>query len=235
MKKLFKIVAGLLAVLVIGGGGLLGYLGYVRAEELESQMPLSEKVAQTEASADFTPYDELPVMLVKATVSIEDRRFYDHEGIDYIGLVRALASQIFPDWLVRSGGSTIEQQVIKNFYGLFDTTLPDKVAEFILADRLYDEVASKDRIFALYVNIINYGDDYTGITEASWGYFGRPPLALTGGECTLLAGIPNSPSNFQLSDHFENARLRQQLVLQAMVKEGYITEGEAEALYEENS
>lgn len=233
MKKVLKTVVGLFFVMIIISGVVLGYLGFERAEQLESQMPLETKIQETENSPQFTSYDGLPDMLVKATVSIEDRRFYEHEGIDYIGLVRALASQIFPDWLVRSGGSTIEQQIIKNFYGLFDMTLVDKAAEFILSDRLYDAVENKDEIFALYVNIINYGDDHTGITEAAWGYFGVAPENLTGSECTLLAGIPNSPANYQLSDHFENARQRQRLVLQAMVKEGYITEGEAEALYKE--
>lgn len=234
MKKLLKRILVLALTLMVCAAGFLYYIGYKRAKELEAQMPLPDKIAQVESSANYTPYDQLPDTLVKATVAIEDRRYYEHGAIDWIGLARAVASQIFPDWLVRSGGSTIEQQVVKNLYGLYDTTLADKMAEFFLAYELDRDVNDKNRIFALYVNIINYGDNYTGITEASWGYFGVPPISLSAGSCCLLAGIPNSPANLQLSDHYENARRREQLVLRAMVNEGYITEDEAQAYYEEN-
>ena len=106
-------------------------------------------------------------------MAIEDRRFYEHQGLDIIGLLRAAASQFLPD-MVRSGGSTIGQQTVKNLYGLFEPTLEIKVAEVFLASQLND-LYSKDEILALYMNIINYGDGHIGITNAARGYFGVEP------------------------------------------------------------
>ena len=115
-------------------------------------------------------------------------------------------------------------------YGLFDFSLQRKVAEIFLANDL-ENTCSKEEIFALYVNIINYGNGYTGIYEASSGYFGLYPQQMNEGQCAILAGIPQSPANYDLVTHFDKAKNRQRLVLEAMVENGYLSQTEAEQVW----
>ena len=90
---------------------------------------------------------------------------------------------------------------------------------------------SKEEILTLYVNIINYGDNHIGIKEAAFGYFNTDPMFLTLAQASLLAGLPQSPANYQLSDHYEEAKKRQKQVLQAMVKQKMITKQEREEAF----
>ena len=229
MKRFIRNCLLLLLALVLAGGGFILWRGHEKAEELTASLSLEQAVERVKSSQNYTPPDQIPEMLKEATVAIEDRRFYEHSGLDIIGLLRAAASQVIPD-MVRSGGSTIGQQTIKNLYGLFEPDLEIKVAEVFLAGKL-NELYSKDEILALYVNIITYGDGHIGITEAAGGYFGVTPMQLTDSQSVILAGIPNSPANLQLSNHYEAARNREQLILQAMVREEYLTQEEADAIW----
>lgn len=229
MKRFFRTLFILLFTIVLIGGGMVGYFGFRQYEQLITQMPLPQAIAQIEASPDYTAYEQLPQTLVDATVAIEDRRFFYHNGVDYIGLARALFSQFIPGML-QSGGSTISQQTIKNMYGLFDSSLTRKVAEAILANQL-ETLCSKQEILALYVNIINYGNNYTGIEEASFGYFDCYPYQLDPAQSTILAGIPQSPTRYNLVTNFENAKERQKIVLEAMVENGYLSQEEADQIF----
>ncbi len=231
MKKLFRSIFVFLLVALVAIVAIVGTAGYRRYKDLTAQTPVQAMVAQIEASPDFVPYEQLPATLINATVSVEDRRFFEHGGVDYIGIVRALLSQVFPDVFVQSGGSTITQQTVKNMYGMFTSSVTRKVAEIFLAKDL-ERDCTKEQILALYVNIINYGDGYTGIKEAANGYFWKEPAALSEAQCTWLAGIPQSPANFQLSDHYDAAKRRQRVVLDTMVDNGYLSEAQADALYE---
>ena len=213
----------------MGLGGYLGVRGYIDYQELTSQTPVESLVSEIETRSTYIAYEDLPTYLVRATVSIEDRRFYDHGGIDYIGLARGALSQVIPQ-LTQSGGSTITQQVAKNLYGMFEQTLDRKVVELFIAKELESKY-TKNEILALYVNIINYGDNHFGIYEASTGYFGVEPEYLTLAQCSLLAGLPQSPSNYQLSNHFEQAKARQHQVLEAMAESSYISENDIETIY----
>lgn len=233
MKRFFRNCFLLLLALLISFSGWVLYTGHRRAEQITADLSLQQAALQVMNEPGYIPYDALPQTLVQATVSIEDRRFYDHGGLDIIGLMRAVASQFVPD-MVRSGGSTIGQQTVKNLYGLFEPDLATKAAEIFLASEL-NQLYTKDEILALYVNIINYGDGYTGIGQAAQGYFGVYPTWLSQGQCCILAGIPNSPSNLQLSDHYDAARAREQLILQAMVREGYIDQTQAQTIYEQGT
>ena len=233
MKRFLRNCLLLLMALVIGASGFILWKGHERAEEITASVSLEQAAQAVISQPDYVPYEDLPPTLAQATISIEDRRFYEHGGLDVIGLLRAVASQFLPD-MVRSGGSTIGQQTVKNLYGLFEPDLATKVAEVFLAGEL-NQLYTKDQILALYVNIINYGDGYTGIREAAEGYFGVPVWQLSQGQCCILAGIPNSPANLQLSDHYQAAREREQLILQAMVREGYIDQAQAQEIYEQGT
>lgn len=229
MKKFLMRLIVLLLIILLGLGGFLGVRGYMSYQEITTQTSLETAVEKVQASPTFVPYEELPSNLIRATVSIEDRRFYEHGGIDYIGLARGALSQVIPQ-LTQSGGSTITQQVAKNLYGMFEQTLDRKVVEMLIAKELESKY-TKNQILALYVNIINYGDYHFGIYEASTGYFGVEPQYLTLAQASLLAGLPQSPSNYQLSNHFQQAKARQHLVLEAMAECSYINEGDIDAIY----
>ena len=149
--------------------------------------------------------------------------------MDLAGVTRAVLSNLLGIG-EPSGGSTISQQLCKNLYSLFyDQSLTRKITEAFLTYEL-EGICTKDEILELYVNVINYGDGYAGIREASIGYFGKEPSQLTLDEASLLAGIPQSPANFQLSDHMENARAKQEVVLEAMVREEKITQEEMDGI-----
>ena len=107
----------------------------------------------------------------------------------------------------------------------YDTSITRKITEAFLTYELEGNY-EKDEILELYLNVINYGDGYIGIAAASRGYFGKEPSQLTLDEASLLAGIPQSPSNFQLSDHLAQAQEKQKVVLEAMVRENKISEAQ---------
>ena len=228
IKKIIKWVCILCFgfVCVIFGRGYLFYTKLIENESIE------EKVSEIENSNTFVPYEYLPKTLVNATVSIEDHRFFEHKGIDYIGLARAFTSWFVPG-MVESGGSTITQQVAKNMYTMFDSSLDRKAVEFFVANAL-EQKYSKEEIFSIYVNIINYGDNHMGISEAASGYFQKSVWELNENECTLLAGIPQSPANYQLSTHYEEAKQRQLLVLQSMVENKYLMDEEVNQILQKD-
>ena len=127
------------------------------------------------------------------------------------------------------GGSTITQQLAKNLYFDYQPSYLRKVSEIFVAYDLEKKLRKKE-ILELYVNVINYGDNHIGIYEAAHGYFHKEPSELTIDEATLLAGLPQSPSNYQLSNHYKEARLRQKQVLEAMVDTDVLTSHEMQQL-----
>ncbi len=194
-----------------------------------SEVPLEQKVAEVKNKDTYVPYEGLPEALCNATVSIEDRRFYKHNGVDVIGVGRAIISQ-FSSRYAKSGGSTITQQTCKNLYDMFSFNPLNKGCQMFMAWEL-ENIYSKHEILAVYVNIINYGDKHEGIYEASTNYFGVEPMYLSFAQSTLLAGIPQAPSFYQLSTGYENAKVRQLAVLHAMAKEGYLDPAYIEEIY----
>lgn len=230
MKRFFQFIFAILFICILFCAGIALY-GYKEYRDYSSTASLESLVEQVEAQDDFVEYSDLPNTLVRATVSIEDRRFFEHNGVDYKGLARALVSQVNEN-LVKSGGSTITQQVAKNLYGMYDSSFQWKTAEYFFAKELEGRY-SKSEIFALYVNIINYGDNHTGIYEASYGYFGVAPDELTDAQCTMLAGIPQSPSTYQLTsaENVQKAKKRQKLVLEAMMDKKYLNQSQVDEIY----
>lgn len=231
MKKFLKWLLLLILAGAIAAGGWFFIDGVQRADEYEARQSLSSLVEQVRSKPDYVPYDQVASSLYQATIAIEDARYYEHGGVEVRSLLRAAASQVLP-FLARSGGSTIAMQVVKNLYQQFDGTPVWKAAEIVLATRLAKQY-SKEEILALYVNIINYGSGFHGIHEASYGYYGISPAELSPAQATILAGIPQSPGYYQLSNHYEQAKAKQKLVLDAMVKNQMISQEEANAIYEQ--
>lgn len=219
MKLIKKILLLLVVVLLLIIGTFAG-LGYKEYHDATSETSLEAKVKEIQSQKHYVTYDEISPYLLDATVAIEDHRFYDHGGVDYISLVRALVSNVEAKGIV-GGGSTITQQLAKNMYFGYEPSMIRKVAEVFVAKEL-ERKYSKKEILELYVNIINYGDGHMGIYEASFGYFNCEPSKLSLAQSSLIAGIPQSPSNLQLSNNYKRAKTRQKAVLEAMVKEAMI-------------
>ena len=121
----------------------------------------------------------------------------------------------------RDGGSTITQQLAKNQYFTQDKKIVRKIAEMFMAFKI-EAVLDKDKILELYVNSIFFGNNYYGVGDASIGYFGKLPSEMNFDECTMLAGIPNAPSNYNPQASPELARQRQAQVIEKMKKAGYL-------------
>jgi penicillin-binding protein 1A len=161
-----------------------------------------------------------PVMR-KAIIAVEDRRFYENNGIDYIGIVRALRSDVSAGAL-EQGGSTIEQQLVRNLYLSPQQTISRKLTEACLAVQL-DRRWSKDRILETYLNDIYFGQQAYGIEAAAHAYFGVHAKDLTLEQAALLAGLPQAPSAYDPLNRPDAAKARRGEVLKAMLDNGDIS------------
>jgi len=166
--------------------------------------------------------EEMSIWIRKATIAIEDRRFFDHEGIDLEGIARAAARNIREGAIVE-GGSTITQQLVRNLYISRERTVQRKVKEACLATKLED-TWSKHRILTTYLNQVYYGNQAYGIEAASQTYFSKPAAELTLPEAALLAGLTQAPSVHNPFTAPARALARRQEVLRAMLDTGVITQ-----------
>ncbi len=177
-------------------------------------------------------YDEIPPNLVHAVIAIEDRRFFEHGGIDYVRILGAFRNDIFHLHRYTEGASTLTQQLARGFFLTPERTYSRKIREAVISIIL-EHRFTKKQIFAMYANEINLGQlggfSIDGFGEASQAYFGKDVRQLSLSECALLAGIIQSPSRLNPFRHAESAMERRNLVLDAMVETGAITKEEAEA------
>ena len=157
------------------------------------------------------PMSRVPRNVVLTVLAAEDADFYEHEGLDYLGIMRAMGRDIVAG-RVAQGGSTITQQVVKLMLLTPERTVSRKVRELILARRLEDEL-SKDEILHLYLNHVNFGHGRYGIQEAARYYFAKNASELTLAESAMLAGIPQAPSRLSPRSNPEAAKRRQGYVL----------------------
>jgi penicillin-binding protein 1A len=171
------------------------------------------------------PLEQIPRKLIEAFVSAEDSRFFEHEGIDYLGILRALWKNIKAGGIVQ-GGSTITQQVTKSLLLSPERSFTRKLKEAILAYRI-EKHLSKQEILFLYLNQIYLGHGAYGVQAAAQNYFGKNVEELNLAECATLAGLPQAPSRYSPYSHPERAKERQVYVLNRMVADGYITTNEA--------
>jgi penicillin-binding protein 1A len=171
------------------------------------------------------PFEAIPTRLLQAFVAIEDRRFYEHGGLDYRGTLRAMVANLRAGRVVQ-GGSTITQQVSRALLGTSEQTFQRKVREAILARRLEDRY-SKGQILTLYVNHIFLGHQSYGVAAAARRFFDKPVSDLNLGEIATIAGIAQAPSRYSPLQANERTRSRRDQVLEAMAREGYISPAEA--------
>lgn len=228
MFKLIKKLLSCILILVICIGGLLTFLGYRTYKSSLEEKSLAEAVSETRSKENFTPLSELPETYVNAVIAAEDHRFRLHFGIDPLGIARALMVNIRSKEL-KEGGSTITQQLAKNYYYPTNRDIIKKIAEAFMAVKLEKEY-TKDEILELYVNCIYFGDGYYCVREASEGYFGKSPSEMDDFECTMLAGIPNAPSIYAPTQNPDLAEQRRKIVVRKMLDEGYLSKEEAERL-----
>lgn len=183
---------------------------------------LREAVDERISANKIVPAKELPDNLIKAIVAVEDARFYSHPGFDIEGMLRATLVNL-QKGEIEEGASTITQQLIKNLFLSQERSFSRKVEEIALAVDL-ELRCSKEEILALYLNSIYFGSGYYGVYDASHGYFNKEPKDLTLSEAAMLAGLPNAPSVYSPYEDFLLAKKRQFIVLDAMVKNGMISE-----------
>ncbi|WP_316206226.1 penicillin-binding protein 1A [Bradyrhizobium sp. SZCCHNR3057] len=170
---------------------------------------------------------ELPPYLPKAFIAIEDRRFYQHFGIDPIGITRALVANVLHRG-VSQGGSTLTQQLAKNLFLTQERTLQRKLQEAELALWL-ERKHSKNEILELYLNRVYFGSGAYGVEAAAQRYFGKSARHVTLGEAAMLAGLVKSPSRLAPNRNPEGAAKRAETVLAAMADAGFITDAQAKA------
>lgn len=225
IKKLFFIVLLLICLLIAS----ICYMGFRMYDIAISEIDLQTKIDSIQKDENYVKIEELPDSYIKAVIAVEDQRFYEHIGIDFISLGRAIVNNIKAKDIVE-GGSTITQQVAKNMYFTQEKSFARKVAELFVVRDL-EKNYTKEEIFELYVNISYFGDGYYGIGEAAIGYFNKLPKDMTLEECTLIAGIPNAPSVYAPTKNLDLAVERQKQVIQKMIGTGDLTQEEAEKLY----
>ena len=170
---------------------------------------------------------DLPPYLPKAFIAIEDRRFYSHFGIDPVGILRALVTNVLHRG-VSQGGSTLTQQLAKNLFLTQERTMARKLQEAELAIWL-ERKHSKDEILELYLNRVYFGSGAYGVEAAAQRYFGKSAKNVTIAEAAMLAGLVKSPSRLAPNRNPEGAEARAQIVLTAMADARFITEAQAQA------
>ena len=173
---------------------------------------------------DSLPVEELPEHVVNAVLATEDRRFYEHFGIDFVGLARALAQNVRANSVVQ-GGSTLTQQLAKNLFLTNERTVERKIKEAFLA--LWLEVnLNKREILQLYLDRAYMGGGTFGIAAAADFYFDKPITDVSVAEAAMLAGLFKAPARYAPHVNLPAARERANIVLSAMVEAGYMTEGQ---------
>ena len=173
-----------------------------------------------EERRSFLRIQDTPEILKQAILAAEDERFYQHGGIDALGVLRAAASNIIGGGK-KQGASTITQQVAKNFFLSSEKTYARKLYEALLSFKIESNL-SKDQIFELYINQIYLGQRAYGFGAAAQIYFGKPVKDISVAEAAMLAGLPKAPSAFNPVVNPKRASLRQQYVLRRMYELGFI-------------
>ena len=205
--------------------------GYKMYKEAIEEISIEDKIKQIKSKENYTEISELPQTYIDAVLSVEDHRFYKHNGIDIIAIGRAIVNDIRKMEFIE-GGSTITQQLAKNIYFTQEKKVKRKIAEVFMAFKIENK-CEKDEILELYLNTSYFGDGYYTVREASLGYFGKEPNQMTDYEAIMLAGIPNAPSVYSPSKNPELAKQRQKQVMNKMVEYKYLSQDEANRILEQ--
>ncbi len=179
-----------------------------------------------EERRNLTRIKDMPKVMQDAVLAIEDARFYEHGGVDYIGVMRAGLANL---WRAKSqGASTITMQVARNVYLSSEKTFTRKIYELLLTFKL-EAGLSKDQILEIYMNQIFLGHRSYGFAAASEAYFGKPIKDITLAQAAMLAGLPKAPSAYNPINNPARARARQLYILERMLGQGFITQAQMEA------
>lgn len=246
-KRLLAILAGLViggAVLAAGAAAIAIIITYPRLPSLDVLTDYRPKIPLRVYSADgqllgefgeerrsFARIHEVPQLMKQALLAAEDERFYQHSGVDYVGVMRAAVGNLVSGH-ARSGASTITMQVAKNFFLSSEKTFTRKFNEALLAFKI-EHTLSKDQILELYFNQIYLGQRAYGFSAAAQAYFGKPITDLSVAEMAMLAGLPKAPSAYNPIVNPDRARLRQQYVLRRMRELNFITQDQYDAAVKE--
>ena len=242
-RRVVYIPAAILLVLLIAGG----VFAFLLAADLSRQAETYDlkELDQMESASvivdrndkifgqiyvenrETVPYDQLPRNLVNAVVAMEDNKFYQHNGYDAFGILRA-ALKNFTAGQVRQGASTITQQLARNTFSLKERTFRRKLLEIFLARRIEDRLG-KQKIMELYLNRIYFGGGLYGAEAAARGYFEKPAREMTLAECATLAGLVKSPNRLSPWSDKEAARESRNVVLARMRDLGFITAAQSAA------
>ncbi|MCF8146952.1 MAG: penicillin-binding protein 1A [Sulfuritalea sp.] len=201
-------------------------------EDYRPKLPLRIFSAEGDLLGEFgeehrtlTPIAEIPDVMKNAILAIEDARFFQHGGVDYLGMVRAALANL--GRAKSQGASTITMQVARNVYLSSEKTFTRKIYEILLTFKLENNF-SKDQILEIYMNQIFLGNRAYGFAAASETYFGKPLKNITIAEAAMLAGLPKAPSAYNPISNPKRARIRQQYIIERMLENGFITAQEAE-------
>jgi len=245
IARFFAFLFGTLTLVGLIGAAALAYVVWHYSQDLPDHAQLANyepPVTTRVHAADgallaeyarerrlYLPIQAMPRMLIAAYLSAEDKNFYKHGGVDPEGLARAVVTQFRRGSGARQqGGSTITQQVAKNFFLTRDQTVERKIREALLAFRL-ESTFSKDKILELYMNQIFLGSGNYGVAAAALNYFGKSVHELTIAEAAYLAALPKAPSNYHPVNNREAALGRRNYVIDRMLENGYISQQDATA------
>jgi penicillin-binding protein 2D len=226
-----------IAVIVAVALGLPALFGIATAIGIVVTPPIDDMPKRVDAilaahGGTRVPLADVPDQLSEALIAIEDERFYEHRGIDTQGLIRAVLTDLYHHRALE-GGSTLTQQLIKVLYMNNNDDGWRKPENLLLALKL-EARFDKHTILENYFNAVYYGHGAYGIGEAAQIYFHRPPSQLDLARASMLAGLPQSPSYYDLYHNPCSARARQFNVLAQMAHDGYISQEQAAAAYAES-
>ena len=239
LKKILLSLIGIGAGLAVAAALIIGFtlaLAYPKLPPLDSLTDYRPKIPLRIFSADnvllgefgeerrnLVRIKDIPEIMKKAVLAIEDDRFYEHGGVDYLGILRATLHNLMGG--ARQGASTITQQVARNFFLSSEQTLKRKAYEVLLAWKI-EQNLTKDQILEVYLNQIYLGQRAYGFSSAAQIYFGKKLPELSIAESAMLAGLPKAPSAYNPVVNPKRARARQQYILVRMHQLGYITEAQ---------
>jgi penicillin-binding protein 1A len=230
----------LIVALLVGVALAMAYPQLPDVSDLSDYRPkLSMRVYSVEGTQigefgeerrNLMPFKEIPKVMKDAVLAIEDARFYQHGGVDYIGLMRASLANL--GRAKSQGASTITMQVARNVYLSSEKTFTRKIYEILLTTKL-EHMLTKDQIFEIYLNQIYLGNRAYGFAAASEAYFGKPLKNISIAEAAMLAGLPKAPSAYNPIANPKRARARQLYIIERMEEHGFITKAEAAAAKQE--
>lgn len=233
MRALFKGIKKLIIFIIVILLFVAGYFvkeGYDLYKAAIEEKSLEMRVKELKEMDNYTKLEDISKYYIDGLIAVEDKRFYEHNGIDPYAIGGAFV-YTFQSQKIGFGASTLSQQLAKNLVLDQRKKLVRKIAE-IFATIEIEKNYSKDEILEMYANISYFGDGYYGIGNASKGYFGKAPSELDLNEATLLAGIPNAPSVYQLSNDNDGTYIRQIAVINAMMKNNTLDVDTGESLIE---